>query len=188
MRRRLELHPDSRCDALTGIEVEVARLRPRRIFVRFILAGAVRHLRFPRRGWRPPRRADGLWRHTCFEVFLRAGDETPYHEFNLSPSGDWAAWRFGAYRSGRRVAREVGPPGIDPFRREGPHPCAFGAMLELERLVSLPLYEPWRLGLSAVVEERNGRFSYWALRHPPGPPDFHHGDCFALELAAARPA
>ena len=28
--------------------------------------------------------------------------------------------------------------------------------------------------------------SYWALAHPPGKPDFHHPDCFALELPAAR--
>jgi hypothetical protein len=188
MRRVLELHPDSRCEALTGIEVEVARLKPRRILLRFILAGAVRHVRFPRRGWRPPRRMDGLWRHTCFEAFLRSGDEAAYHEFNLSPSGDWAAWRFSDYRRGRTAARQAGPPGIDPFWREGPQPCAFAAVLELERLVALPLWEPWHLGLAAVIEERNGRLSYWALRHPPGPPDFHHPDCFALELAAARPA
>lgn len=188
MRRRLQLHRDSRCEALTSIEVEVARLRPRRIFVRFILSGDVRHVRLPRRGWRPPRHSDGLWRHTCFEAFLRAGDEAAYYEFNLSPSGDWAAWRFDDYRSGRKVARQVGPPGIDPFWREGPQPCAFAAVLELERLVALPLHEPWHLGLSAVIEERNGRLSYWALRHPPGDPDFHHPDCFAVELAAARPA
>ena len=75
MRRLLQLHPDSRCDALTGIEVELVRLRPRRIFLRYILAGEPRHVRFPRRGWRPLRRMEGLWRHTCFEAFLRAGGD-----------------------------------------------------------------------------------------------------------------
>jgi hypothetical protein len=39
------------------------------------------------------------------------------------------------------------------------------------------------LALSAVVEERNGALSYWALRHSPGKPDFHHPEAFALELA-----
>jgi hypothetical protein len=39
-----------------------------------------------------------------------------------------------------------------------------------------------------VIEETNGRLSYWALAHPPGKPDFHHSDCFALELpAVVRP-
>lgn len=42
-----------------------------------------------------------------------------------------------------------------------------------------------RVGLSAVIEERRGAKSYWALAHPAGKPDFHHSDCFALELPAA---
>jgi hypothetical protein len=28
----------------------------------------------------------------------------------------------------------------------------------------------------------SGALSYWALRHPPGKPDFHHPAGFALEL------
>jgi hypothetical protein len=38
------------------------------------------------------------------------------------------------------------------------------------------------LGLSAVIEEKNGVMSYWALKHPPGPPDFHHASGFVLEI------
>jgi len=41
----------------------------------------------------------------------------------------------------------------------------------------------WRVALTAVIEETNGTKSYWALKHPPGKPDFHHADGFALELA-----
>jgi hypothetical protein len=39
------------------------------------------------------------------------------------------------------------------------------------------------LGFTAVIEDRDGRLSYWALRHPPGKPDFHHADSFALKLS-----
>ena len=39
-----------------------------------------------------------------------------------------------------------------------------------------------RIGLSAVIEEEDGTISYWALRHAPGKPDFHHPDAFAMEL------
>ena len=41
-----------------------------------------------------------------------------------------------------------------------------------------------KLALSAVIEELDGTKSYWALAHPPGKPDFHHPDCFALTLGA----
>jgi hypothetical protein len=33
-----------------------------------------------------------------------------------------------------------------------------------------------------VVEDYRGRLTYWALEHPPGKPDFHHPDSFAIEL------
>jgi hypothetical protein len=35
-----------------------------------------------------------------------------------------------------------------------------------------------------VIEEKSGLLSYWALKHPPGKPDFHHPDAFALEVEA----
>jgi len=49
----------------------------------------------------------------------------------------------------------------------------------------MPHAAPLRLliAMAAVVEDEGGRLSYWALRHPPGKPDFHHPDSFALELA-----
>ena len=59
------------------------------------------------------------------------------------------------------------------------------AALELDRLSNLPSGDRWRLGLSAVIEEANGRTSYWALAYPPGKADFHHSDCFTLELPPA---
>ena len=38
-----------------------------------------------------PYRTDGLWRTTCFELFLMAGEGPAYVEFNFSPSSQWAA-------------------------------------------------------------------------------------------------
>jgi hypothetical protein len=48
--------------------------------------------------------------------------------------------------------------------------------------LAFALREPWRLGVSAVIEESDGAKSYWALKHAPGKPDFHHADSFAYEL------
>jgi hypothetical protein len=41
----------------------------------------------------------------------------------------------------------------------------------------------WRIGLAAVIEERSGHKSYWALAHPPGKADFHPFDSCALEFS-----
>ena len=56
-------------------------------------------LRLPEPSSTPSRR-DELWQHTCFEAFVGRPDHNEYWEFNLSPSGDWAAYRFLAYRQG----------------------------------------------------------------------------------------
>ncbi len=63
------------------------------------------------------------------------------------------------------------------------HRSAQRLVLEAEVPLEMPpLYRSIRLGLSAVVEAVDGELSYWALRHPPGEPDHHHVDAFALQL------
>lgn len=179
MRKALRLHPDSRCAAVTGVEVEVARPRPGSLVLRYVVTGGIADLRLP--PVTAPERVDGLWRHSCFEAFVRA--EPAYYEFNFAPSTQWAAYRFSDYRSGMRVAGEIGAPRTEV--RSSGESYVLQASLLLDELPDLPDDATWRLGLSAVIEEADGNKSYWALAHPPGKADFHHSDCFALELAPA---
>ncbi len=181
MRQALKLHPDFRCDAVAEIAVEVARPGPGLLRLRYLVTGDIGGLSLPPET--VPARADGLWRHTCFEAFLRAVPGKAYHEFNFAPSRRWAAYRFDGYRSGMRPAEESGAPQIEVDRRDGAFELR--AALALDGLAALPGDAVWQLGLSAVIEEAGGRISYWALAHPPGKPDFHHSDCFALDLPAA---
>jgi len=150
------------------------RPHPGSLILAFVVSGIISDLRMP-----PvvaAARADELWRHTCFEAFVRPSTGSTYYEFNFSPSTQWAAYQFSSYRSGMRDATEIAAPRIEV--RSTAESYTLQAALELEAL-SLP----WRLGLSAVLEETNGHKSYWALAHPPGNADFHHADCFALELS-----
>jgi len=78
--------------------------------------------------------------------------------------------------------------GFDTLERFEPSFFSLKAELSFSNAMGLAVAEPWHVGLSTIVEENNGRISYWALAHPPGKPDFHHPDCFRLELPAARPA
>ncbi len=137
--------------------------------LRYRLAGDLPALRIPPPA--PPERVDGLWQHACFEAFA-AGEGASYCEFNLSPSGEWAAYRFETYRGGM-VPLAAAPPAISTA-------CA-PDRLELRASISLPAGAR-RLGLAAVVEEADGSKTYWALAHPAGAPDFHDPACFALDL------
>jgi hypothetical protein len=181
MRLALTLHPDSHCRAVNRIEVEVLRAHPASLVLRYFVTGTIGNLRLP--GILPPARTDELWRHTCFEAFVRALPSAAYYEFNFSPSTQWAAYRFGGYREAMTVASEIGAPAIG--LQSNAESCQLTATLALVGLASLPSDAIWRLGVSAVIEETGGSLSYWALAHPAGSADFHHSDCFAHELPAA---
>jgi hypothetical protein len=66
--------------------------------------------------------------------------------------------------------------------RRTPNRIELDAVIRLDCLPQMQPHAPLRLALSTVVEDEHGRLSYWALRHPPGKPDFHHPDAFALDL------
>jgi hypothetical protein len=166
--------------AATRIDVEVTRSRSGNLLLHYFVTGMISDLRMPRAT--SPARTDELWQHTCFEAFVRASPSTAYYEFNFAPSTQWSAYRFGAYRDTMCVASEVSTPGIEV--RSSDDLYELQASLTLAGISSLPGDAVWRLGLSAVVEEKSGRKSYWALAHPPGKADFHHDDCFAYELPA----
>ncbi len=181
MRQALKLHPNSRCDALTGIAVDVAWPSPGHLALHYFVTGKISDLCLPPVA--APTRTDELWRHTCFEAFVGASSSGAYYEFNFAPSMQWAAYRFTGTRSGMSIASEVHAPRFNVQPSDTYYELE--VLLELDQLSDLPNGAPWRLGLSAVIEETNGRTSYWALAHPPDKPDFHHPDCFALELPAA---
>jgi hypothetical protein len=178
MRQVLKLHPDSHCSAITSIAVDVARPRAGALLLSYQVTGTIDDLSIP-----PPAasaRADALWRHTCFEAFVcPLQGELPgeaYCEFNFAPSTQWAAYRFDGYRRGMRIATEIGAPHIDAQR--APERFMLQAALQLGALPS----GRWRVGLAAVIEEADGRLSYWALAHAAGKPDFHRANCFICEI------
>lgn len=168
MRHPLIPHPLTPCDAVTRLEVEVAR-EGHGLVLRYLLTGDLARLAIPAPA--EPERVDGLWEHTCFEAFV-VGDGKGYREFNFAPSTAWAAYRFDGYRQGMAPLKTVEP------RIET---AASGDTLEVRVSLTLPPGSA-RLSVTAVIEEAGGRFSYWALRHPAEHPDFHDAGGFVLEV------
>lgn len=184
-RRTLRVHPETICAAVNQIEVEVARPRPGTLIFTYVITGRIDALAIPPLA--NAARTDDLWQHTCFEAFLRKAEGEGYYEFNFAPSTQWAAYRFSGYRAERRDVSEIDAPAIaveadaDRYRLR--------ASLNVDGLQRLSpngaasaSNRTGRFGLAAVIEETSGCRSYWALAHPPGKPDFHHADCFTLEV------
>jgi len=175
-------HPETRGGAARSILARVARTADGILTVRYLLEGDLDRLRVPRA--REPRIAERLWEHTCCEIFVAREGSPAYHEFNLAPSGEWAAYAFVRYRDGRILAEEALHPRIAV--RRTPEGLDLDATVGLGDLSPAYLGARLSLGLSAVIEDDSGSLSYWALRHPAGPPDFHHPDSFVLELDEVR--
>jgi len=175
-------HPGTRSDAVRGVRARVTRTADGILAVRYSLEGDLDRLRIPRA--RTPRIAERLWQHTCCEMFVASKGSPGYHEFNFGPSGEWAAYAFARYRDGGLLADEQLDPKIAVRSTEGRF--ELDARVRLSRLSPIHHAAALSLAVSAVVEDDSGKLSYWALRHPPGKPDFHHPDAFALEFDEIR--
>jgi hypothetical protein len=174
----LLFHPSTPCNAVRGLDVQLAMAGPHLLTLRYNLQGDLSRIRIGAET--VPGRADDLWKHTCFEAFIQPGGSPSYYEFNFSPTRQWAAYRFDAYRDGLTPVDLTSPPEIR-VRREA-HQLELQATFPLPASVTAGAAPPTKLALTAVVEEDNGRLCYGSVQHSAGKPDFHHADSFALEL------
>lgn len=171
--QKLELipHPAFPPRQVARIAASVSQKDPRWLQLRWRVEGAGAIVVLPFAG---RRRADELWRTTCFEMFC--GDGPSYAEFNFAPSEAWAAYDFDGYREGMRD-RPMWPQPTISWR--GGH----SGLAILDVAIPRAAIPSGALAVSAVIEEEGGVKSFWALAHPPGDPDFHHRACFAATLA-----
>jgi hypothetical protein len=171
-------HPATPSRAIHAVAVQATRSAEGNLSLHYSLHGEIAALSIAPPG--PARIGWKLWRNTCCELFVREKGAEPYHEFNFSPSGEWAAYAFGKYRDGATLADE----GLNPQVAVHSGDARFDlyARVELARLA--PSYRRVRLAiaLAVIVEETSGGLAYWALQHVAGKPDFHHPAAFALEL------
>lgn len=156
------------------------RSSPGELSLHYVLEAPLGALRIAAPAKTPDRR-DLLWQHTCFEAFVTRSPGGPYHEINLSPSGDWAAYAFRAYREPGPLLGAEAAPVLTTDRS--------GKGLELRARIALAALDPAyphetiHLGLTAVIEAADGALAYLALCHPAAKPDFHdaRGSCLRLD-------
>jgi hypothetical protein len=174
--RALACHPETPSPSVRTIQARVSRAREGGIAITYSLEGQITRLSLPAKS--TASRVDGLWQHTCFEAFVAVRGVPGYREFNFAPSGQWAAYAFQGYRDGGSL-----PKASDPqiTVRTSANRFELDALIRRESWPALPVNARLLLALSAVIEEKDGVISYWALKHPPGSPDFHHANAFVLE-------
>lgn len=172
-------HPTMPCPSDTGIDVTMVYDRTNGLDLSYRILCPTSLIRLPAPCQPGP--ADNLWQHTCCEMFIAADKAEAYQEFNFSPSGQWAAYRFSRYRQ-----REA------DFNNVAPHialrPQADGIYLDVSLpTAALPCGETFDIALTAVLEAMDGSKSYWALTHCAPQPDFHLRQSFMLTLHTDQP-
>jgi hypothetical protein len=174
---RLVCHATSAVAPITELDVRAGR-QASILALTYIVGGNLSLVSLPQTTI--PARADALWQHTCFEAFVRTPGASAYWELNFSPSLQWAAYRFSGYREGMAIESDISDPCLE---MQSDHTqIGFSALVDLSRIATLSAAGAWQLGLSAVIEDRSGARSWWALAHPLTRPDFHHSGSFVLEL------
>ena len=172
----LTCHAQSLASGVEGIGVTITRGTSGDVTLTYRVFGETGALEIPARS--TPHRIDGLWKKTCFELFIGNFEDENYLEYNFSPSRQWAAYQFSGYRSDM-VELETKAPNIGVAQAAD--------ALTLTATIALP--DAWRerslrVGINTVIATKSGDISYWAVAHPAGKPDFHHKDCFAVQLEA----
>jgi hypothetical protein len=133
-----------------------------------------------------PSRRFELWEATCLEFFLAPIGQHHYWEFNLSPSGDWNVFRLDDYRQGLRNEEQFQtlPFEVTHQNRELSLflRVDLGGLIEACASSSDDRHQPLVAGVTTVIQNRAGDFSYWALCHPGPEADFHRRDSFTIGL------
>ncbi|UCH49584.1 MAG: DOMON-like domain-containing protein [Betaproteobacteria bacterium] len=170
---QLVCHPDDTAGGVDSVAVDVGWPSPTMLQLLYRVAGDTSRLQIPERD--KPQKRDGLWRHTCFELFFEVAN-AGYCEFNFSPSLQWAAYRFESYREAMADLEMTSPPRIEV--ETTPDVLTLDASIDFQRLLLSDTFAPPHMALAAIIEHRDGDISHWALAHAGGKPDFHHPDGF----------
>jgi hypothetical protein len=178
----LKPHSDSPRLAVESLVAEARRVAGDQLELVYRLTGDLGTLVIPELS--NPARADELWKHTCFEIFILKADAPGYVEFNFAPTGQWAAYSFRSRRSGMQNIAGVteAPIGTMMFGRQ----FVLKAEVDLAKVGGLPpAGATWKAAISTVIEAADGKRAYWAVAHPPeGNPDFHAPEGFVIDLPA----
>jgi hypothetical protein len=153
---------------------EIDRMEDR-LSIRYAIHGEVNDILLPASAI--PARKDDLWKATCFEFFLAIPGLPEYWEFNMSPSGGWNVYHMDAYR-GIGFREEPSFTQL-PFEFQKDDGCLLDISIDLASIIRLE--QSLQIGVTAIIQTKNGSETHWALAHPGKQADFHLRESFILQ-------
>jgi hypothetical protein len=141
------------------------------LYLSFSVKGDIKNYIFPSPS--TVKRADELWKGTCFELFLAHANTKEYYEFNISPS---LAWNFYSLKDYRSLPHEVQlrtEPTIQTYKEKNIYTIEY--KLEEFYFESFESYN-----LTAILLSQTKERTFWSSKQMKGTPDFHNRDYFLL--------
>ena len=139
-------------------------LKADRVTLSFLVEGALENYIFP--SPQTSKRANELWKSTCFELFLAHSEKEEYYEFNISPSLAWNCYHLSTYRAEPKEVEILVEPVIKTTKESGCYRLDF-------ELKGFALTSFDRVNLTAILLTKEGERTFWSLKKMQGSPDFH---------------
>lgn len=148
-------------------------LNSNKLSLHFKISGALKSYSFPKK--EKLKRANELWRATCFELFLANSKTKIYYEINISPTLHWNIYRLETYRAEPKELI-VSSEAIIKIREDEQ---SYEINFELE-CKELDLAEFDQYNLAVILLNNQNEREFWTIRPMGKSPDFHDRDGFSL--------
>jgi len=144
--------------------------RKDRLSLSFSLEGGLEDYLFP--AVCKNKKANELWKATCFELFLASSNEEAYYELNVSPSLEWNFYSLPTYRAEVKEVENVSL-NINTFKKENTY--EINMTLESD-ILDFESFDT--CNMTAILLTKNRERTFWSLKPMGDVPDFHNKEFF----------
>jgi hypothetical protein len=128
-----------------------------------------------------PSRVIGLWKSTCFEMFIKNKKSEEYFEFNCSTANNWNVFYFPKQKAALKEFLPIANLASSSVQNKDSITVSF--WIDLVKFpTSFWIEGEMNCGLTTVLESDSGELSYWALKHLDTKPNFHMEKSFIYQL------
>lgn len=136
----------------------------------FRINGELKEYIFPKQS--KLKKANELWKATCFELFL-ADEEERYYELNFSSSLVWNLYVLDAYRAEPKEFELEEEPNITIVQKDN----EFHIVFELEtKAINFEKFKYYNMATILLNKEKERTF--WTINHLNDTPNFHNKESF----------
>jgi len=139
-------------------------LKEYKVELSFVIEGALKEYVFSNTVGK--KRADELWKATCFELFLANSKKEEYYELNFSSSLAWNFYYLKTYRADVTEVTNVSTPQIELHKTNNSFKITIE--LELENLEEFDI-----CNVACIVLRKNEERTFWSKKHQNSVADFH---------------